>query len=96
MLSPRPILIWTNNVLKSFPDVPPTSVKQANMAASTDIILGTSASIAGILNEKHGPEHLQTLKTFTAALRDVEYRWGLGNLFMFYTEMGRISAVRLS
>ncbi|XP_014185117.2 ataxin-10 [Haplochromis burtoni] len=44
------------------------------MAASTDIILGTSASIAGILNEKHGPEHLQTLKTFTAALRDVEYR----------------------
>lgn len=96
MLSPRPILIWTNNVLKSFPDVPPTSVKQANMAASTDIILGTSASIAGILNEKHRPEHLQTLKTFTAALRDVEYRWGLGNLFMFYTEMGRISAVRLS
>ncbi|XP_041833523.1 ataxin-10 [Melanotaenia boesemani] len=44
------------------------------MAASTDNNLNISASIAGILNERHCSEHLQVLKTFTAALRDEEYR----------------------
>ncbi|CAB1412371.1 unnamed protein product [Pleuronectes platessa] len=33
-----------------------------------------SASLGGLLNEKHRAEHLQVLKTFTAALRDREYR----------------------
>ncbi|XP_034434494.1 ataxin-10 [Hippoglossus hippoglossus] len=33
-----------------------------------------SASIGGLLNEKPRAEHLQVLKTFTAALRDREYR----------------------
>uniref|UniRef100_A0A3B4U3B7 Ataxin-10 n=2 Tax=Seriola dumerili TaxID=41447 RepID=A0A3B4U3B7_SERDU len=49
-------------------------MKKGNMAAVTNINLDLSASIAGILNEKHCPEHLQTLKTFTTALRDREYR----------------------
>ncbi|XP_044041594.1 ataxin-10 [Siniperca chuatsi] len=44
------------------------------MAASTNSNLDISASIAGILNEKHCPGHLQILKTFTTALRDKEYR----------------------
>ncbi|TNN71889.1 Ataxin-10 [Liparis tanakae] len=44
------------------------------MAAITDRKLDISASIAGILSEEHRPEHLQVLKTFTAALRDKEYR----------------------
>uniref|UniRef100_A0A3Q1JG33 Ataxin-10 n=1 Tax=Anabas testudineus TaxID=64144 RepID=A0A3Q1JG33_ANATE len=44
------------------------------MAASTDSNSNISASIAGILNEKHCAEHVQALKTFTAALRDKEYR----------------------
>ncbi|XP_049892189.1 ataxin-10 [Epinephelus moara] len=47
---------------------------QANMAATTDSNMNISASIAGILNEEHCPEHLQVLKTFTTALRDKEYR----------------------
>ncbi|XP_028426030.1 ataxin-10 [Perca flavescens] len=42
--------------------------------ANTDSTLDISPSIAGILNEEHCPEHLQVLKTFTAALRDKEYR----------------------
>lgn len=33
-----------------------------------------TASISGILSEKHCPEHLQILKTFTEALREKEYR----------------------
>ncbi|XP_061662905.1 ataxin-10 [Syngnathoides biaculeatus] len=33
-----------------------------------------SASIARILNEKHRPEHVETLKMFTTALREQEYR----------------------
>uniref|UniRef100_UPI0037E70B0E ataxin-10 n=1 Tax=Semicossyphus pulcher TaxID=241346 RepID=UPI0037E70B0E len=49
-------------------------MKKANMAASTNGNLDLSASIAGILNEKHCPEHLLVLKTFTSALRDKEYR----------------------
>uniref|UniRef100_A0A4W6FJY4 Ataxin-10 n=1 Tax=Lates calcarifer TaxID=8187 RepID=A0A4W6FJY4_LATCA len=49
-------------------------LKQANMAALTNSNLDISASIAGILNEKHCPEHLQVMKTFTAALRDREFR----------------------
>ncbi|XP_028288816.1 ataxin-10 isoform X2 [Parambassis ranga] len=49
-------------------------MKKANMAASTDRNLDMSASIAGVLNEKHCPEHLQVLKAFTAALRGKEYR----------------------
>ncbi|XP_040885606.1 ataxin-10 [Toxotes jaculatrix] len=44
------------------------------MAALSNSNLDISASIAGILNEKHCSEHLQVLKTFTAALRDREYR----------------------
>lgn len=44
------------------------------MAAITDRKLDISASIAGILSEEHRPEHLRVLKTFTAALRDKEYR----------------------
>ncbi|GAA6217508.1 ataxin-10 [Lates calcarifer] len=44
------------------------------MAALTNSNLDISASIAGILNEKHCPEHLQVMKTFTAALRDREFR----------------------
>ncbi|XP_059182324.1 ataxin-10 [Centropristis striata] len=49
-------------------------MNQANMAATTNSNLNMSASIAGVLNEEHCPEHLQVLKTFTAALRDKEYR----------------------
>ncbi|KAM7367015.1 hypothetical protein PAMP_014941 [Pampus punctatissimus] len=49
-------------------------MKQANMAATTNSTMDISTSIAGILNEKHRPEHLQVLKTCTAALRDKEYR----------------------
>ncbi|XP_026182577.1 ataxin-10 [Mastacembelus armatus] len=44
------------------------------MAASTNSNADMSACIAGVLNEKPCPEHLQLLKTFTAALRDKEYR----------------------
>nr|XP_020456981.1 ataxin-10 isoform X2 [Monopterus albus] len=44
------------------------------MAASTNITLDISACIAGVLKEKHCPEHLQVLRNFTAALRDKEYR----------------------
>ncbi|XP_068442106.1 ataxin-10 [Clinocottus analis] len=44
------------------------------MAATTDRNLDISASIAGILREEHCPAHVQVLKTFTAALRDKEYR----------------------
>ncbi|XP_070709798.1 ataxin-10 [Pempheris klunzingeri] len=44
------------------------------MAAFRNDNLDASASVAGILNEKRCPEHLQVLKTFTAALRDKEYR----------------------
>ncbi|KAM6961715.1 ataxin-10 [Tautogolabrus adspersus] len=45
------------------------------MAASTNNgNLDLSASIAGILNEKHCPEHLLVLKTLTSSLRDKEYR----------------------
>ncbi|XP_029351105.1 ataxin-10 [Echeneis naucrates] len=44
------------------------------MAAVTNSNMDLSASIAGILNEKHCAEHLRTLKTFTTALRDREYR----------------------
>ncbi|KAM4569195.1 ataxin-10 [Odontesthes bonariensis] len=44
------------------------------MAASTNNNLDMSASIRGILNEKHCPEHLQVLKTFTSALRDEKCR----------------------
>ncbi|XP_047431447.1 ataxin-10 [Mugil cephalus] len=44
------------------------------MAASTDSALEISASVAGILNEKHSPEHLQLLKTLTAELREKYYR----------------------
>ncbi|KAF0029578.1 hypothetical protein F2P81_018683 [Scophthalmus maximus] len=49
-------------------------MKQANMAALTNSNQDLSASIAGVCNEKHRPEHLQALKTFTAALRDREHR----------------------
>ncbi|XP_054481054.1 ataxin-10 [Anoplopoma fimbria] len=52
----------------------PDELMQSNMAAVTDNNLDISASIAGILNEDHCSEHLQVLKTFTAALRDKEYR----------------------
>nr|XP_057933983.1 ataxin-10 isoform X2 [Doryrhamphus excisus] len=45
-----------------------------NMAATPTNPDDISASIAGILNEKHCPEHLQVLKTFTTALRDKDYR----------------------
>ncbi|XP_070785247.1 ataxin-10 [Enoplosus armatus] len=44
------------------------------MAASTNSKLNVSASLAGVLNEKHCHGHLQVLKTFTSALRDKEYR----------------------
>lgn len=44
------------------------------MAAITISYPDIPASIAGILNETHCLEHLQVLKTFTAALRDKEYR----------------------
>ncbi|XP_037551600.1 ataxin-10 [Nematolebias whitei] len=47
---------------------------QGNMAASDANGLLISASLAGILNEKLCPEHLQLLKTFTNALREAEYR----------------------
>ncbi|RVE56418.1 hypothetical protein OJAV_G00221050 [Oryzias javanicus] len=47
---------------------------KGNMAASANNNLDFSASIAGVLNEKHCPEHLQVLKAFTAALREEEYR----------------------
>ncbi|XP_024138655.1 ataxin-10 [Oryzias melastigma] len=47
---------------------------KGNMAASANNNLDFSASVAGILNEKHSPEHLQALKSFTAALREEEYR----------------------
>lgn len=40
------------------------------MAASTSSIADMSASIAGILKEKHCPGHLQILKTFSEALRE--------------------------
>ncbi|XP_072309339.1 ataxin-10 [Eucyclogobius newberryi] len=43
------------------------------MAASSSIA-EMSASISGFLDEKHRPEHLQVLKTFTAALREKEHR----------------------
>lgn len=46
------------------------------MAATTNNNVDISASIAGILNEKQRPEHLQVLKACTAALREKEYRWG--------------------
>ncbi|XP_042367106.1 ataxin-10 [Plectropomus leopardus] len=49
-------------------------MKQTNMAAITDSNMNISTSVAGLLNEKHCPEHLQVLKTFTTALRDKEYR----------------------
>uniref|UniRef100_A0A4W6FL71 Ataxin-10 n=1 Tax=Lates calcarifer TaxID=8187 RepID=A0A4W6FL71_LATCA len=51
------------------------------MAALTNSNLDISASIAGILNEKHCPEHLQVMKTFTAALRDREFRCGQKQAF---------------
>uniref|UniRef100_A0A3Q3VN79 Ataxin-10 n=1 Tax=Mola mola TaxID=94237 RepID=A0A3Q3VN79_MOLML len=44
------------------------------MAASSHSNMDMAVSFAGILNEKHCPEHLQVLKTFTTALRDKEYR----------------------
>ncbi|XP_029969638.1 ataxin-10-like [Salarias fasciatus] len=44
------------------------------MAASTDSTLAISASIAGIMNEIHNPQHLQVIKTLTSALREEEYR----------------------
>ncbi|XP_070847864.1 ataxin-10 [Chaetodon trifascialis] len=44
------------------------------MAANINSNLDISASFAGILNEKHCPEHLRLLKTFTTTLRDKEYR----------------------
>ncbi|XP_017280334.2 ataxin-10 [Kryptolebias marmoratus] len=47
---------------------------QGNMAASTANGLSISANLAGILNEKLCPEHLQLLKTFTNSLREAEYR----------------------
>ncbi|CAG5927683.1 unnamed protein product [Menidia menidia] len=47
---------------------------QGIMAATTERNLEMSASITGILNEQHCPEHLQVLKTFTAALREEKYR----------------------
>ncbi|XP_020495184.1 ataxin-10 [Labrus bergylta] len=49
-------------------------MKKTNMAASTVGNPDLSASIAGILNEKHCPEHLLVLKTLTSSLRDKEYR----------------------
>lgn len=62
---------------------PAHSHEARNMAASTDSNSNISASIAGILNEKHCAEHVQALKTFTAALRDKEYRCGQSNLMFF-------------
>ncbi|XP_029901533.1 ataxin-10 [Myripristis murdjan] len=44
------------------------------MAASTDSRMSMQTVIADILNEKLCPGHLQALKTFTASLRDQEYR----------------------
>ncbi|CAN9508275.1 unnamed protein product [Ophioblennius macclurei] len=44
------------------------------MAAHTDSTLAISASIAGIMNEIHNPQHLQVIKTLTSALREEEYR----------------------
>nr|XP_019948049.1 PREDICTED: ataxin-10 [Paralichthys olivaceus] len=44
------------------------------MAAVSNSNQDISASIGGILNEKHRAGHLQVLKTFTAALREREYR----------------------
>ncbi|KAK2858866.1 hypothetical protein Q5P01_003486 [Channa striata] len=44
------------------------------MAASSNSFSDISASVAGILNETHSPEHLLLLKTLTAALRDKENR----------------------
>ncbi|XP_061570171.1 ataxin-10 [Cololabis saira] len=44
------------------------------MAATAGNNMDISASIAGVLKDKHSPAHLQVLKTFTAALRDEEYR----------------------
>ncbi|XP_061920511.1 ataxin-10 [Entelurus aequoreus] len=49
-----------------------------NMAAPTTNSDDISASIARILNEKHSPEHLQVLQTFTALLQDREYRDAVG------------------
>ncbi|XP_029018330.1 ataxin-10 [Betta splendens] len=44
------------------------------MAAPTNSNLDISASIAGILDEKHCLDHLRVLKSFSAALRENEYR----------------------
>lgn len=66
---------WANSMSEARPDVPPLHWNQANMAASTRSNMDITASISGILNEKHCPEHLQVLKTFTTSLRDKEYRW---------------------
>lgn len=66
------------------PEVPPTSMTKGNMAASADNNLDFSASLTGILNEKHSPEHLQVLKAFTAALREEEYRYGRCYITLFF------------
>ncbi|KAM6895537.1 ataxin-10 [Xenentodon cancila] len=44
------------------------------MAATTGNNFDISASIAGVLTDKHDPGHLRVLQTFTAVLRDQEYR----------------------
>ncbi|XP_075907813.1 ataxin-10 isoform X2 [Nelusetta ayraudi] len=53
---------------------PCTSLGRSNMAALAHSNMDFKASFSGSLNEKHCPEHLQALKTFTTALRDKEYR----------------------
>lgn len=58
------------------PDVPLSRESQGNMAASLHSNMDIVASLAGILNEDHCPEHLQVVNTFTTALRDKEYRYG--------------------
>ncbi|XP_076007827.1 ataxin-10 [Genypterus blacodes] len=47
------------------------------MAATTDSNMDISTSLTGILNENLCADHLQTLKTFTGALRDQVYRDGV-------------------
>lgn len=77
---------WANSISEARPDVPPLHWNQANMAASTHSNMDITASFSGILNEKHCPDHLQVLKTFTASLRDKDYRWVCSVLPHFRTE----------
>ncbi|KAE8281493.1 Ataxin-10 Spinocerebellar ataxia type 10 protein-like protein [Larimichthys crocea] len=73
LLTPPPVTEPTTRQ-RSIRKSRPMRMIQANMAASRNNNLNISASFAGVMNEKHCPEHLQVLKTFTTELRDKEYR----------------------